>query len=91
MDRIALANQPTALQSAVRGTDQRQADMQINDVIDIVEAASATLSGSSFNDVNLSGTVFNDVNLAGTSFNQINFSGAVIYRQQHVRLVDRRR
>lgn len=46
--------------------------MQIKDVIDIVEAASATLSGSTFNDVNLSGTVFDNVNLSGASFNNIN-------------------
>ncbi|EHH02722.1 hypothetical protein ATCR1_23523 [Agrobacterium tumefaciens CCNWGS0286] len=50
--------------------------MQIKDVIDIVDATSATLSGSSFDNVNLSGTVFNNVNLAGTRFNDINFSGA---------------
>ena len=40
--------------------------MQIKDVIDIVDATSSTLSGSSFDNVNLSGTVFNNVNLDGT-------------------------
>lgn len=74
--QITLANPQMALQSAVRVTARRQANVKIKDVIDIVDATSATLSGSSFDDVNLSGTVFNNVNLAGARFNQINFSGA---------------
>lgn len=47
--------------------------MQIHEVFDILEATRATLSGSSFDDVNLSGTRFHNTNLSGASFNQINF------------------
>jgi uncharacterized protein YjbI with pentapeptide repeats len=40
-----------------------------------IEAETANLSGSSFNDVNLSGSTFTNVNLAEAQFDDANLSG----------------
>jgi len=50
--------------------------MNIRNAKEILNAANADLSSSTFNDVNMQDARFIDVNLSRSSFSDINFSGA---------------